>query len=149
MWLVKLLDLSAPPFDPYGRVGMIFVSGIDDFYTPFLFMAAAFRSMDPSLEEASMASGAGVVLTLRRITLRLMLPAAFAVCLLIFIRGIEDFEIPALLGIPAGIDRKSTRLNSSHVRISYAVFCLKKKKKCKSLVRAFARSWCIQASCRS
>src|SRR3989442_9741931 len=27
-------------------------------------------------------------------------------------------------------DRKSTRLNSSHVRISYAVFCLKKKKTC-------------------
>src|SRR5436305_11956803 len=26
-----------------------------------------------------------------------------------------------------GVDRKSTRLNSSHVRISYAVFCLKKK----------------------
>src|SRR5690554_7316778 len=30
------------------------------------------------------------------------------------------------------LDRKSTRLNSSHVRISYAVFCLKKKKKNKS-----------------
>src|SRR5690349_23629261 len=29
----------------------------------------------------------------------------------------------------AGPDRKSTRLNSSHVEISYAVFCLKKKKK--------------------
>src|SRR6266496_145810 len=29
----------------------------------------------------------------------------------------------------AGGDRKSTRLNSSHVEISYAVFCLKKKKK--------------------
>src|SRR2546430_8956531 len=28
-----------------------------------------------------------------------------------------------------GIDRKSTRLNSSHSQISYAVFCLKKKKK--------------------
>src|SRR5690606_40385359 len=28
-----------------------------------------------------------------------------------------------------GIDRKSTRLNSSHVKISYAVFCLKKKNK--------------------
>src|SRR5690349_23415829 len=28
-----------------------------------------------------------------------------------------------------GTDRKSTRLNSSHVEISYAVFCLKKKKK--------------------
>src|SRR5690606_41982009 len=29
----------------------------------------------------------------------------------------------------AAADRKSTRLNSSHVKISYAVFCLKKKKK--------------------
>src|SRR5690554_7032999 len=29
----------------------------------------------------------------------------------------------------SALDRKSTRLNSSHVRISYAVFCLKKKKK--------------------
>src|SRR5690606_42153002 len=30
---------------------------------------------------------------------------------------------------PPSTDRKSTRLNSSHVKISYAVFCLKKKKK--------------------
>src|SRR3712207_8532975 len=30
-------------------------------------------------------------------------------------------------GAPRGIDRKSTRLNSSHANISYAVFCLKKK----------------------
>src|SRR5690606_41853500 len=28
---------------------------------------------------------------------------------------------------PSAVDRKSTRLNSSHVKISYAVFCLKKK----------------------
>src|SRR5690349_22558668 len=34
-----------------------------------------------------------------------------------------------LLLAPASGDRKSTRLNSSHVEISYAVFCLKKKKK--------------------
>src|SRR2546427_7332776 len=33
------------------------------------------------------------------------------------------------LRLPAAIDRKSTRLNSSHSQISYAVFCLKKKKK--------------------
>src|SRR5690625_5991644 len=32
-------------------------------------------------------------------------------------------------GIQVRLDRKSTRLNSSHVAISYAVFCLKKKKK--------------------
>src|SRR5690606_42103687 len=34
------------------------------------------------------------------------------------------------------IDRKSTRLNSSHVKISYAVFCLKKKNKTKRATRA-------------
>src|SRR3712207_7293169 len=36
-------------------------------------------------------------------------------------------EAMNLLGLPDG-DRKSTRLNSSHANISYAVFCLKKKK---------------------
>src|SRR3712207_998655 len=35
------------------------------------------------------------------------------------------FNIP---GEPWSVDRKSTRLNSSHANISYAVFCLKKKK---------------------
>src|SRR5205807_5935794 len=34
-----------------------------------------------------------------------------------------------LLGQNTALDRKSTRLNSSHLVISYAVFCLKKKKK--------------------
>src|SRR3712207_8478048 len=35
---------------------------------------------------------------------------------------------PALRSSPLPQDRKSTRLNSSHANISYAVFCLKKKK---------------------
>src|SRR5262245_63487022 len=38
-------------------------------------------------------------------------------------RGRAELQAPALA------DRKSTRLNSSHLGISYAVFCLKKKKK--------------------
>src|SRR5690606_40370399 len=38
---------------------------------------------------------------------------------------------PSDLGSSLAIDRKSTRLNSSHVKISYAVFCLKKKKRTK------------------
>src|SRR5437899_9325567 len=36
---------------------------------------------------------------------------------------------------PDGSDRKSTRLNSSHLGISYAVFCLKKKKITKTLIK--------------
>src|SRR3712207_7323384 len=39
--------------------------------------------------------------------------------------GIRASAVKA--GILAGQDRKSTRLNSSHANISYAVFCLKKK----------------------
>src|SRR5690242_21517670 len=42
--------------------------------------------------------------------------------------GLADASLKAL------IDRKSTRLNSSHMSISYAVFCLKKKKKKKQIV---------------
>src|SRR5690554_2577522 len=48
------------------------------------------------------------------------------------LKGREIWMIPILMvlfaigGTTYGIDRKSTRLNSSHVRISYAVFCLKK-----------------------
>src|SRR2546430_12667149 len=37
-------------------------------------------------------------------------------------------------GTPTTTDRKSTRLNSSHSQISYAVFCLKKKKKTQQII---------------
>src|SRR2546422_6579036 len=40
-------------------------------------------------------------------------------------RGVDVDEIPFVIRV---LDRKSTRLNSSHGYISYAVFCLKKKK---------------------
>ena len=36
---------------------------------------------------------------------------------------------PLMMDVIQGLDRKSTRLNSSHDQISYAVFCLKKQKK--------------------
>src|SRR6266508_6391150 len=47
----------------------------------------------------------------------------------------------APLAREAGLDRKSTRLNSSHVAISYAVFCLKKKNQ----VRALPGLWSFAA----
>src|SRR2546422_7954333 len=43
--------------------------------------------------------------------------------------GAEAFETRRLGRAIQAVDRKSTRLNSSHGYISYAVFCLKKKKK--------------------
>src|SRR5690606_40936977 len=43
------------------------------------------------------------------------------------ITKLEDAPAPAPEPVAGAGDRKSTRLNSSHVKISYAVFCLKKK----------------------
>src|SRR5690242_21497334 len=40
-------------------------------------------------------------------------------------------------GLGASEDRKRTRLNSSHMSISYAVFCLKKKKKTKNKINTY------------
>src|SRR5438067_10621024 len=63
----------------------------------------------------------------RSVTARLVAlrrPAGSAEAILGFLPFTEDRF--------GGTDRKSTRLNSSHVSISYAVFCLKKKKKNKT-----------------
>src|SRR5436309_12639264 len=62
---------------------------------------------------------------------RSVTPTASAVRCVAASRSPTPSPIPSsastTLGWPKG-DRKSTRLNSSHVKISYAVFCLKKKK---------------------
>jgi iron(III) transport system permease protein len=50
-----------------------------------------------------MMSGASVLQVARRITLKLAWPAAFGALLVLFVRSIESFEVPALLGLPVGI----------------------------------------------
>src|SRR5437870_7806126 len=50
----------------------------------------------------------------------------------------QEFSERVVVWARGGVDRKSTRLNSSHVAISYAVFCLKKKKN--SYVRCLKHS---------
>ena len=102
-WLKILFDQTGPVLNVYSMFGMILIESL--LWSPFVFLmlAAAFRSMDPSLEEASAACGARVWQTMRRVSLRLMLPAFFSVMLLIFIRTFESFEIPALVGLPGDI----------------------------------------------
>ncbi len=102
-WLRTLLNQSGPVLNVYSLWGMVLIESF--LWSPFVFLmvAASFRSMDPSLEEASAACGARLWQTLRRVSLRLMLPAFFSVILLIFIRSFESFEIPALVGLPGDI----------------------------------------------
>jgi iron(III) transport system permease protein len=98
------LGLAEPPFDIYSLAGMIWVDGLH--YSPmaFLLMTAAFRAMDPSFEESATMSGAGILQVVWRITLRLTWPAIVATLLILFVRAIESFEVPALLGLPVGIE---------------------------------------------
>jgi iron(III) transport system permease protein len=90
-------------FNVYTLWGMIWVDGLH--YSPmaFLLMTAAFRSMDPALEESAAMSGANLWQVVRRITLALSWPAIFATLLILFVRAIESFEVPALLGMPGGV----------------------------------------------
>jgi len=90
--------------DIYTIAGMIFVDGLH--YSPmaFLLMTAAFRAMDPSLEESALMSGASVPQVACRITLQLAWPAAAGALLILLVRAIESFEVPALLGLPVGIE---------------------------------------------
>lgn len=101
--LMNALGLSEPPFDIYTFGGMIWTFGIDHITLPFLLMAAAFRAMDPALEEAALVSGMGPFRSFYHVNLKLMVPSILATSLLLFIRGIETFEAPAVIGIPAGI----------------------------------------------
>src|SRR3712207_7535996 len=64
--------------------------------------------------------------------LRLRISFSFKISVLVDCKGIHGWirlhridQVPMIVDVQ--IDRKSTRLNSSHANISYAVFCLKKK----------------------
>ena len=102
--LQDILGTNKVFFDVYTLPGMIWVDGIQHAPIAFLLMSAAFKSMDPSLEESALMSGASVLQVARRITLKLSFPALAAAFLILFVRSIESFENPALLGLPAGIE---------------------------------------------
>jgi iron(III) transport system permease protein len=101
--LQRTFDTDYVFFNIYTMTGMIWTDGLH--YSPmaFLLMTAAFRSMDPSLEESALMSGATVLQIAWRITLKLAWPAALGSMLILFVRSLESFEVPALLGLPVGI----------------------------------------------
>jgi len=109
-FFTAVLGLTAPPFNIYSMGGMIWVFGVDHVTLPFFLMAAAFRSMDPSLEEVAHTSGMGFLSTIWHVNLKLMIPSILAIWLLLFVRGIETFEAPAVIGIPAGIKVFATEI---------------------------------------
>jgi iron(III) transport system permease protein len=97
------LNESLPgTFDIFSLSGMILVEGLHLTPLVFLLLAAAFRAVDPALEESALVSAAPLPALVHRITLPLVRPALYAACFIVLVRALEGFEVPALLGIPAG-----------------------------------------------
>jgi len=98
------------PLNIYSLTGIIFVSALSHVPSVVLMLAGTFRNFDPALEEASESSGAHWSKTQRFITLPLLKPSLFAAFIYFFASGLDDFQIPAILGMNAGIHVFSTRI---------------------------------------
>lgn len=90
-------------FNLYSFPGMIFIMVLYESPIVFLIALNAFRLMDPSLEEQSIACGNTVMGTLRRVTLPVLRPLILSSFLLVFVIGLITLEVPILIGAPGGI----------------------------------------------
>lgn len=98
-----LPGVEDPLLNIYSLWGIVMVEALYEMPYVFLIVSGALRSMDSTLEEASMSSGAGVWDTTWRVTLPLVLPAILGGALLVFVLAAEQFGVPAVLGTPARI----------------------------------------------
>ena len=102
-WLQSLFTLDTPPFNLYSLAGMAFVQGISFVPGAFFMLAASYRSMDPSLEEAAYTAGVGKLRTFLKINIPITWPAIAAVMVYLFMTALAVFEVPAIIGLPARI----------------------------------------------
>ncbi|MDP8909716.1 MAG: ABC transporter permease subunit [Chloroflexota bacterium] len=95
----------------YGPGGIVVVSAAGAAPLAYLVVAAGLASRaEPDLERAARASGATAPQAARTVTLPLARPALGAAAALVFVTSVNGFEIPAVLGIPAGFPTMTTRL---------------------------------------
>ncbi len=120
VFLRNLFGLSESPFNIYSLGGMLWVLSVGSTSFIFLLMVNALRNMDASLEESSRVSGAGPIRTAISVTTPLMAPAILGAGMLSFIRAMETFEVPVLLGLPAKVFVFSNRIYAA-VQYDYPV----------------------------
>ncbi len=109
-WAMTNFGLETAPIDIYSIGGMVFIEGLRLVPTAFLMLVPLLRSMDPALEEAAAMSGAKPGATMRRVTIRLMMPGLMAVLIYQAMTALEVFEVPGVLGMPADIFVFSTKI---------------------------------------
>lgn len=106
----SMFGVHAVPWKIYGAAGIIFVLGITKYPFVFITVAGALQRMDSSLEEAARTSGAKTFAIMRNITLPLVRPAIIGGALLAFVSCIDNFGIPAVLGLRVQFQVLTTRI---------------------------------------
>lgn len=106
------------PLNIYSMPGLMFLYALELLPYAYLVMTSAFRSIDPSLEEASRIYGAGPLRTLVKVTLPAVKPALGASTLLMLVMGFALFSAAAIVGTTARIDILSARV----VQLLHGVF---------------------------
>jgi iron(III) transport system permease protein len=102
-WGARILGFDEPIVNIYNIPGMAFIQGVSFVPSAFFMLAGAYRTMDPSLEEAAYTSGVSKFQTFLRINIPITLPAIAGVMVYLFMTAIAVFEIPAIIGLPARI----------------------------------------------
>lgn len=88
--------------------GMVAIETLGWLPMSFLLFAASFRTANAELEEAARMSGAGILTMVLRVSIPLAAPAALATGLFIFIKTLQAFDAPKLVGTSAGIKLLTT-----------------------------------------
>lgn len=104
------VQLAEGPFDIFSWYGLIMVYTIYAVPYAYLMISSGLRNVDPALEEQARLSGAGILTTIRRVTLPSIAPSLGAACLLLIWSGFILFSVPVILAPRAGIEILSVRI---------------------------------------
>lgn len=100
-WLQSAFHLHGPgPLNVYSVWGMILVASTLFVPSIYLMISGTAARLDPTLEDASLLSGATPARTVRKITLPLLQPAIAGAAVFYLMVGIDTFEVPLFIGVP-------------------------------------------------
>lgn len=108
--LEDVLGLQGWSVNAYSATGIVFVTALHQIPFVYLLMRGPILGMDASYEEAARAAGGSTYAVMRRVTLPLLGYSLASSVVLSFILSIEQFAIPALMGIPGHVTVLATQL---------------------------------------
>jgi iron(III) transport system permease protein len=110
-WITQLPFIDESPFNIYSFWGIVWLHlTATSIPVAVILFTPAFRQMSAALEDSARMCGAGAFMTLRKITVPLLMPAILPATVIMLIRSLEAFEIELLVGTPVGIYVYSTRI---------------------------------------